>query len=133
MPQESTFREDTGVLICEKLAEGRSLLSISRDVNVSESTIRNWVRDGIEPFATNYARAREIADDLKFDRLEDLASEEPPLVEGRVDSGWVQWKKNQLDQFKWNLMRNRPKKYGDKLDLNQSGTIEVIKRVVSDL
>lgn len=26
-----------------------------------------------------------------------------------------------------------PKKYGDKLDLNQSGTIEVIKRVVSDL
>ena len=76
-------------------------------------------------FGDNYARAREDGDDVEFERLTELASEEPPRVKGFVDSGWVAWKRNQIDLAKWMLARKRPKKYGDRTAIEHSGEVNV--------
>ena len=74
-----------------------------------------------EDFATNYARAREIGDDVEFERLTDMASEEPERGKFGVDPGWVNWQKNRIDTFKWCLARKRPKKYGEKIQQEVTG------------
>lgn len=114
MGRPSLYTQELGDKICERLAEGESLLAICRDIQISEGTVRTWVRDH-QDFATNYARAREIGDDVEFEKLNEMASERPPTVKGFTDAGWVAWKKNQIDTFKWSLARKRPKKYGDKM------------------
>lgn len=131
MAQKSTFDQSKADLICESLEDGESLLSVCRRLSLKESTVRSWAK--LNPaFDANYTRAREDGDDIEFERLAEIAAEEPPTVKGFVDSGWVSWKRNQIDTAKWMLARKRPKKYGDKLNLDHSGEV-AIKRVVADL
>lgn len=115
MPPHSTYTVQDGDAICEMLQDGKSLSESARALNLKESTVRNWVIDHPD-FAAKYTRAREIGDDVEFENLAKLAGEEPRLTpQGFVDSGWVAWKRNQIDTFKWQLARKRPKKYGDKV------------------
>lgn len=66
---------------------------------------------------------------MEFERLEELADEQPERDDkGRVDPGWVAWQRGRVDVRKWTLARKRPKKYGDKLDLNHSGNMSVSLR-----
>ena len=109
------YSPELGTQICEGLEDGKSLLQVCRELSLNESTVRKWARDNPD-FGTNYARARELGDDAEFERLAELASEEPQKTpQGFVDSGWVAWKRNQIDTHKWMLARKRPKKYGDKM------------------
>lgn len=109
------YTPELGEAICERLKDGVSLLQTCRELNIKESTVRWWALE-IPEFSANYARARELGDDAEFERLTEMAAEEPRLTaQGFVDSGWVTWKKNQIDTHKWSLARKRPKKYGDKL------------------
>lgn len=118
----SDYTPQIAAKICEYLEDGVSLLSACRQLNLKESTVRTWTRDRPE-FAANYARAREDGDDIEFERLAELQNAEPPLVEGRVDQGWVTWQRNRVDTAKWMLARKRPKKYGDKIDHEHHGKI----------
>ena len=131
MAGQSSFTDALGEQICDALATGESLLSLCRRLTLKESTVRKWT-EMFPEFGAKYARAREDGDDIEFERLAEMASEEPRIVEDKVDSGWVNWKRNQIDTAKWMLARKRPKKYGDRVDLNHSGEV-AIKRVVADL
>jgi hypothetical protein len=111
----SLYTAELAEAICDRLQDGKSLSESARELNLKESTVRTWVMDNPE-FAAKYARAREIGDDVEFERLSELASQPPEKTpQGFVDSGWVQWKRNQIDTFKWQLARKRPRKYGDKM------------------
>src|SRR6185312_4418034 len=126
MARPSSYSEEIADRICDRLMRGDSLNAIcSEDAFPPESTVRQWVTDNREGFSAKYARAREIGADREFDQLNAIASEEPPKVKGFVDSGWVAWKRNQIDTMKWSLARKLPKKYGHKLDLNHSGELNV--------
>ena len=118
------FNQETADLICERLAHGESLRGIcSADGMPDHSTVLKWARER-EAFGNQYARAREDGDDYEFEGLEVLADEKPERTpSGAVDTGWVAWQKNRVDVRKWTLARKRPKKYGDKLDLNHTGRI----------
>lgn len=120
------YTKEIGDLICEQLAQGKSLRGICAEQGMpAHSTVLEWARE-IESFANQYARAREIGDDVEFESLADLADEQPPLTPaGAVDNGWVQWQKNRIDTRKWGLARKRPRKYGDKLDIAHSGGVTV--------
>lgn len=125
MGRISTYTPELGDAICEELAEGgKSLRSICRDRDISYSTVLTWVRDS-EDFANQYTRARETGNDADFENLTDIAGEKPPKVKGFTDSGWVSWQKNLVDAHKWSLSKRCPKKYGDKLDLNVAGNLNV--------
>lgn len=97
---------------------------VCRELELSDGTVLSWVRDN-EDFLKQYARARDIGYDVRFESLREMAAEAPSRIKGFVDQGHVHWQRNRIDVEKWALARQAPKKYGDRLDLNHAGTIEI--------
>lgn len=108
------------------------MTKIARSLEISMSFIFSWLKDDPK-FADNYARAREIGDDAEFERIIDEAAVEPPRVKGWADTAWVSWQRNLTDVRKWSLAKRRPKKYGDKLDLNMGGSLNVTNLTEEEL
>jgi hypothetical protein len=133
MGRPSTYTATVAALICERLEGGESLREICADIGVSHATVLTWARDN-EEFANQYARARAIGEDVDFDRLTDDAAEEPRLtVQGSVDPGWVAWKRLQIDTRKWALGKKQPKKYGDKQQVEHSGSLTLEQMVLASM
>jgi hypothetical protein len=86
--------------------------------------------DENEDFNKRYARAREIANDLKAEFLETI-NEEPPRegfdAQGNkfYDKTELQWRKAKEDTTKWILAIRDPKKFGNnsKVDTTVSGVM----------
>lgn len=100
--------------VCLEIAEGKSLRSICEaDDMPAAETIRVWLIDDSE-FSVQYARAREEQADFYADEIIDIADKAKDANLARL----------QIDARKWKASKMQPKKYGDKLDLNHTGTIE---------
>ena len=101
----STYTEEMGNLICDKLTEGVSLRKLCmQDDFPAASTVYVWL-DRFPDFAEKYARAREAATE---DMLEDI------LEIADRDGLDPQEKRVRIDTRKWVMGRLKPKKYGDK-------------------
>jgi hypothetical protein len=100
----STYTEEMGNLICDKLTEGVSLRKLCEsDKFPNASTVYVWL-DRFPSFADKYTRAREAATE---DMLEDILEiADDPQVE-------VQDKRVRIDTRKWIMGKLKPKKYGD--------------------
>jgi hypothetical protein len=92
----------------------RSLRAICRDLGISHTSFIDHVNKS-QQLADQYARAKEVGDDLAFDHLRELQTMEPERGKFGVDPGWVAWKRQQVDTLKWELSKRCPKKYGDKI------------------
>lgn len=120
------FSPELGAEICGRLAAGESLYSICKSAHMPEIvTVYRWmVKD--EDFRQQYVRAREDQAETHADQMQEIADEAPPLdANGRTDSGWVQWQRNRIDTRKWIAAKLKPKKYGDKVDVNHGGGINL--------
>ena len=117
------------------LREGDSLRTACEKAGTKHST---WLTrcEGDAALADQYAGARALGRALRFERLRDMTAEEPKLdTAGRVDPGWVAWKKLNIDTEKWALSKEEPKKYGDKLALGgdpESPLMVTIRRLTND-
>lgn len=106
------YDQDTGDLICERLASGESLRAICRsDALPAASTVFKWLNEH-KDFAEQYARAREAQGEGDADYVNDIrdrviSGEIPPDV-GRVA----------INACKWSSGKRLPKKYGDKIGLD---------------
>ena len=101
----STYTEEMGNLICDKLTEGVSLRKLCMQKEFpTASTVYVWL-DRFPDFAEKYARAREAATE---DMLEDI------LEIADRDGLDPQEKRVRIDTRKWVMGRLKPKKYGDK-------------------
>ena len=100
--------------IIEGIEAGNTLRQVAQSNGISASAIIRQVQAN-EEFAKQYARAMDIRTDADFDGLIDEFQAEPPSTEHGTDSGWVAWKRLQIDTIKWSLSKRCPKKYGDKL------------------
>lgn len=98
------------------------------------STVRWWYIDDVNGFAAQYARARDAGLDEMADELLDLADKcregVKRTVKGdgtveEVTGDMVDRARLQVDARKWYLSKLAPKRYGDKLDLNHSGTVNL--------
>lgn len=119
------FTQEKADAICARLAEGESLRSVCRDIGISHCQVMDWAREN-EPFRNQYTRARELGDDADFEGLVDLADEQPSrTATGAVDPGWVAWQKTRIDTRKWSLAKKRPKKYGDKIEHEHKGGVNL--------
>jgi len=112
--------EDWKVQFCERMAEGRSMRSVCSDKDMPTRTlVENELKSDAD-FVGQYARACEAREDYLFEdilSLSDDVNEDPAAIaKARL----------QMDARKWVLGKMRPKKYGDKLDLNHSGDMKVI-------
>lgn len=126
----SQWGDDTREVILDKIAEGKSLRDIcSAEGMPSESLVRKWAVQN-EDFGAQYARAREAGMEALADEILDIAdSQEGDILtteDGReiVNHDAIQRAKLRVDTRKWLMSKIAPKRYGDKLDLNHSGSIE---------
>lgn len=101
----STYTEEMGNLICDKLTEGLSLRRICKSEEFpNASTVYVWL-DRFPAFAEQYARAREAATEDMLEEMLEIADD--PLLE-------AQDKRVRIDTRKWAMGKLKPKKYGEK-------------------
>jgi hypothetical protein len=116
--------------ICDLIASGLSLRkAIEKSNTIKKTTFLDWCRTDAEK-ADQYARAKEDSIDLKFESIEQdyLESPQRDPESGRIDSAWVALQRLKIDAKKWELAKLMPKKYGDKLELDNkhSGSVNII-------
>ena len=124
--------------ICARLADGESLRSICLSDHLPEArTVHRWLVTD-DAFRQQYARAREIQADTLFDECLDIADDSTGdrKVVGRdgeerevMDSEFAQRSRIRIDTRKWMAGKLRPKVYGDKIDVEHSGTLDVTETV----
>jgi len=109
------YTDELTAEICRRVGEGESLRSACTAAGAKPSTFVAWCNDRPD-LAEHYTRARNTGRALRFEQLREIASAEPERdSNGKIDPGWVQWKKLHIDTEKWSLAKEEPKKYGDKL------------------
>lgn len=124
------YSEELADVICERLADGESMRSISRDDGMpAMSTLFKWLRE-IESFSQQYARAKEecadmyaedvieIADNAANDWMENNDPENPGF---RLNGEHIQRSRLRVDARKWIAGKLKPKKYGEKVSQEISG------------
>ena len=89
----------------------------------AKSTVMEWL-EAHETFRTKYARAREYQADSLFDEMLDISDDGSNDTyidrEGniRIDHDVLGRSKLRLETRRWMVMKLRPKKYGEKLELD---------------
>lgn len=130
----TTYTEELTDIICERLAAGESMRSVSRDKGMpAMSTLFKWLREHPK-FSEQYAKAKEESADALVEDMLDIADNvsNPVLVDGvplevngemvtAVDSASVAHARLRVDTRKWAASKLKPKKYGDKITQEQTG------------
>ncbi len=129
---KSPYADGTFDAICERIANGESLNAICEGEGMPDkATVFRWLAAN-ESMRDKYALAREAQADALFDDILSIADD------GRND--WMQknfgeetrWVENgealrrsqlRIDARKWMAGKLRPKKYGEKLELEHSGEV----------
>ena len=110
----SLYADEIADAICEAIIEGGALYRICEQEGFpSENTVYRWIEEKPE-FREKYARARELQQDREADKIVVIADETTDPNKARL----------QIDARKWRASKLAPKKYGDRLDLNHSGSIQ---------
>jgi hypothetical protein len=112
----STYTEEMGNLICDKLTEGVSLRKLCMSEEFpNASTVYVWL-DRFPAFAEKYARAREAATEDMLEAILEIADD--PKIE-------VQDKRVRIDTRKWAMSKLNMKKYGEKKTTESNVTLQV--------
>lgn len=122
----SSYCQEVADEICHRVAEGEPLREVCRDERMPAwRTVYDWMAAN-DDFSARIAKARHLGGHaIAYDALH-LADQMPPTDDnGRTDSGYVSWQKLRIDTRLKLLAKWFPKDYGDKLDLNHSGSLTV--------
>jgi hypothetical protein len=125
MGRPSDYSDALADTICEKLMSGESLRAIARLPTMPDaSTLFRWL-ELHEYFRNQYARARTVQADLKFDELQEIADDgtndwmtanDPDNPGYKANGEHQQRSRLRVDTLKWRLSKMLPKKYGDKIE-----------------
>lgn len=122
--------------ICDRLAGGESLRAICSDPHMPDLvTVYRWIRAD-EELRQRYARAREEQADTLFDQIQQIADDglNDTYVDDegrvRVDHEVVARSKLRIEARKWLAGKLRPKVYGDKIEVEHSGSVALDQRIV---
>lgn len=123
------FRQDIADEICNLLISGQSLRTITKNEAMpSQGRVYQWLAEN-EDFQKHYAHARELQADAIFDECMDIADEAnndfKVNAEGavQIDHDAINRARLRIDTRKWMAGKLRPKKYGDKLELDQKHSL----------
>jgi hypothetical protein len=118
--------QDKAQAICEWISLGNTLRQWCRENDIHYSTVYLWMEKDAD-FSQRFARARDVGHDAIAD--EALAIIDTFPVEtvsdsgSRLDAGHVSWLKNRAEMRLKLLAKWNPKKYGDKVGVEHSGSI----------
>ena len=111
----STYNPELTNQICEQIAAGNSLRDVCQNDDMPNiTTIYEWLGKH-EAFSIQYAHATQERADTMADEMLTVARYEPDVNRARLI----------VDTFKWHMAKMRPKKYGDKLDIEATGDINI--------
>lgn len=139
--RHSDYTDEMAEIICMRLAEGDSLRKICSDEDMpSKTSVFRWLAKN-SSFRDQYAQAKEmgcqvwaeeiidIADDGSNDWMEQL-DKDGEVAGYRLNGEHVQRSKLRVDSRKWLLSKLAPKKYGDRMAVDQK--TELAGRVEHD-
>jgi hypothetical protein len=114
--RKSVYTDELGQMICERLAQGRTLTSVCKDADIpaTAQAVRVWAMDPEHPISLQYARAREVGYQAMADETVDIGDQ---VFE---DPGSVAKARLRVDTRKWLLSKALPKIYGDKVALTDA-------------
>lgn len=129
MGRPSEFSQATAETICERLSHGESLRQICTDEQMpGKSTVMRWLASSGE-FRDQYARAREAQADHWAEEIVEIADDssedvviDPETGHVRQNAEFVNRSRLRVDTRKWLMARMAPKKYGDKLTQEVTGS-----------
>lgn len=109
-----------GAEICRRLIEGDSLRAICEGEDMpAKSSVMKWLSENEQPeFSDHYARARELQGDTDADDIGDIARK---AARGEIEPAAATAAINGL---KWTAGKRHPKRYGDKLELNNNHGVQ---------
>jgi len=118
MSRPCEFKQEIADHICSEIASGRSLRAICREDKgmPAQSTIYLWLAR-MDAFSEQYARAMEL-------RTNALADDILEIADGENEED-VQRARLRVDARKWLMSKLAPKKYGDRIMNEHSGSIGV--------
>lgn len=134
MGRPTRYSQELANTICERLALGESMRTVSSAKDMpAMSTIFRWLQEDRENFREQYARAKQESADAMAEDLLDISDDGvndwmEKKYGKNADSTWVvngeavQRSKLRVDTRKWLMSKMKPKKYGDKLNLE--GTVD---------
>lgn len=100
--------------IISGLCEGTPLRELCRQAGMPNwRTVYDWISADAN-FAAQVAHARDTGTDAIAEQALDLIDGEPDRVDGKIDPGFVQWRRAQVDTRLKLLACWNPKKYGAK-------------------
>lgn len=107
----SVYSQAVADEIITRVMEGQTLyvLTQARDMPTRDTIYRWMVKD--KDFSDKYVAAAKLRRELKFESLEIIADSEPDVNRARL----------KVDVIKWQLSKEEPRKYGDKLDMTTNG------------
>lgn len=104
----SGYSEEVAGTICMEIMAGKSLRTIcAMEGMPAASTVYAWLGQYPE-FSAQYARAREVQADMLADEIIEIADSDLDPNRARV----------MIDARKWLAGKLRPKKYGDRVELD---------------
>lgn len=110
------YSKEIGDRICFEITNGKSLRTVLKEDDMPVgSTFFYWLREH-EDLQKQYARACEERTEAMLEDMQEIA-ESVDLKNGLS----VQKARLQIDTMKWIMSKQKPKKYGDKLDLTSDG------------
>jgi hypothetical protein len=123
----SDFTQEKADVICERISDGESLRSICSEEGMpSQPTVFRWLAAN-DTFRKQYTHARDVQADALFDEILEIADDgRNDWMVSHGDEDSTGWKENgeairrsqmRIDARKWMAGKLKPKKYGDKLEL----------------
>lgn len=110
--------------ILNDIRNGNSIVKACKDRGFGTQTFYDYLKEHPE-LEENYARAREDRGDCCIDKIVELMKE---LKEGKIDS---QSARVLIDTHKW-IAAKFNGRYGDKANIEHSGTVNILPSVVID-
>lgn len=135
MAEDKQYTKEERIAIVEAICDRVVLEQISFNQAIKESTINlmsfyRWVAK-YEELQPCYNYAREIRSDTLFEEIVNIAdsvnddiihTENGPVENHHV----INRDRLRIDARKWVVAKMQPKKYGDKMEVEQTGSIEIV-------
>ena len=111
------YSEKLAIEICSNIGMGNSLRkTCEMDGMPSFQSVYTWFSK-YPDFLEQYTRAKTDSGDSDADKIEDIAER---VITGEIGP---QEARVAIDAFKWTAGKKRPKKYGDKQQIEHSGKV----------
>lgn len=105
------YTEQLAQTICDLIEDGLSLRKVcARDDMPNRASVNKWLNEN-SVFSDQYARACKVRRENKFEEMYEIAEKTDEVQRARL----------LVDVLKWQLSKEEPKKYGDKIDMTSGG------------